>query len=93
MVIRLYSNDIFREIKSLSEPNWLAIDELIWKMIKTKKKLKCNSTTEQNDGVVRILLIDPEGLMKEGDANAILAAASRHANTVTYCRKDDEEHE
>ena len=93
MVIRLYSNDIFREIESLSEPNWLAIDELVWKMIKTKKKLKCNSTAEQNEGVVRVLLIDPEGLMKEGDANAIMAAASRHATTVTYCRKDDEDHE
>ena len=93
MEIRLYSKDIYREIESLSDPNWLAIDELVWKMIKTKKKLKCNSITEQNDGVVRILLIDPEGLMKEGDANAILAAAGRHANFVTYCRKDDEEHE
>lgn len=93
MEIRLYSKDIFREIESLSEPNWLAIDELVWKMIKTKKKLKYNSTAEQNDAVVHILLIDPEGLMKEWDANAILAAASRHANTVTYCRKDDEEHD
>lgn len=93
MVIRLYTDDIFREIRSLSEPNWLEIDELVWKMIKTKKKLKCNSTAEQNDGTVRVLLIDPEGLMKEWDANAVLAAASRHADTVTYCRKDDEEHE
>lgn len=92
MVIRLYTNDIFREIRSLSEPNWLAIDELVWKMIKTKKKLKYNSITEPDDGTVSILLIDPEGLMKEWDANAILAAASRHADTVTYCRKDDEEH-
>lgn len=93
MVIRLYTNDIFREIRSLSEPNWLAIDELVWKMIKTKKKLKCNSIAEPDDGTVRVLLIDPEGLMKEWDANAILAAASRHADTVTYCRKDDEEHD
>lgn len=93
MEIRLYSKDIYREIESLSDPNWLAIDELVWKMIKTKKKLKCNSAIEQNDGTVRILLIDPEGLMKEGDATAIMAAAGRHANFVTYCRKDDEEHE